>query len=110
MSLTYQPFAEVPELDTLVDDSTTVVRDSTMNISETERVLSHLGGAGLIATGLAQSGWARWVLFAIGAAFVRRGWTGHCPINERLKIDNRHPTRRTKDNQEMELENALAAH
>jgi uncharacterized membrane protein len=103
MPLTYQPFAQVPELET-------IVRESEMNISETERVLSHVGGAGLIAAGFAGGGWSRWVFFALGAAFVRRGWTGHCPINERLKIDNRHPARPAKNGRTEKLENASAGH
>ena len=103
MPLTYQPFAEVPELET-------IARDASMNISETERVFSGVGGAGMIAAGLARDGWIKWAMIAIGAAFLRRGWTGHCPINERLKIDNRHPTRRAVKNRERELDSALEAY
>jgi len=79
MSLTYQPFAEVPEISEL---GATLHQ----NVPETERTVSALSGAAIIAASLMRDGPVRLVLMAAGAALLWRGWTGHCPLYEQIEV------------------------
>lgn len=83
MSLTYQPFAEVPEIQALS-------HELHMNVSDNERTLSALAGASLFVLGLARSDWSKWVLLGLGAALVGRGATGQCLGYRALNMDKRH--------------------
>lgn len=83
MSLTYQPFAEIPEIKALS-------HELHMNVPDSERTLSTVVGAGLFSLGLVRSGWRRWALLGLGAALVGRGATGQCPGYRCLNLDMRH--------------------
>ncbi len=83
MSLTYQPFAQTPEVDRLR-------HDLQMNLPDGERVLSGVIGVGLTAAGLARGGLARWALLLAGGALLRRSLTGRCPLYQHLELDRRH--------------------
>ena len=72
MSLTYQPFAQTPEVDRLS-------HDLQMNLPDGERVLSGVIGFGLTAAGLARGGLTRWALLLAGGALLRRSLTGQVP-------------------------------
>lgn len=82
--LTTQPFAHCAELDNLG-------HELNMNVSDSERSISTILGAVAAATAIAYRGPARWLLLLTGAAFIRRGVVGHCPLYQHLKIDQRHP-------------------
>lgn len=83
MSLTYRPFAQTPAVETLR-------QDLQMNLPDRERVMSGAVGIGLTALGVAREGFARWVLILAGGALLRRGFTGRCPVYEKLYLDWRH--------------------
>jgi uncharacterized membrane protein len=83
MSLTYQPFAEVPQVDDLKEDLK-------MNVPDSERTLSALVGGGFIAAGATREGPLRWLLVGLGAALVHRGWTGRCAYYSTAGLDPRH--------------------
>jgi uncharacterized membrane protein len=83
MSLTYQPFAQTPEVDRLS-------HDLGMNLPDAERVVSGAVGFGLVAAGLARSGVFRWGLLLAGGALLRRAYSGHCPVYQHLDMDRRH--------------------
>lgn len=85
MSLTYQPFAEIPDIKKLA-------RELHMNVPDNERAVSAIAGAGLCALGLAEgrSGIARLLLLGLGAALVHRGVSGHCAMYQQLDMDRRH--------------------
>jgi hypothetical protein len=57
------------------------------NVGTGERVVSSLVGAALIWRALARPSLARIVAGLGGAALLQRGWTGHCPLYQRLGID-----------------------
>lgn len=82
--MTYQPFAETPEIQALG----TELR---MNVSDAERYSSGALGAGLIAAGLLRGGLvARLPLLLFGGALLWRAWKGHCAGYQRLGFDPRH--------------------
>ena len=83
MSLTYQPFAQTPDVDRLS-------RDLQMNLPDGERVASGVLGLGLAAAALARAGFARWALLLPGGALLRRSLSGHCPLYQHLDLDRRH--------------------
>ncbi len=78
--LTTQPFAECAELEKLG-------HELYVNVPDSERSVSAVLGAVAAATALAYRGPARWLLLLAGAAFIRRGIVGHCPLYEHLKIN-----------------------
>ncbi|MGV3661335.1 MAG: SRPBCC family protein [Prosthecobacter sp.] len=82
MSLTYQPFAELPEIEKLSDE---LYR----NVPDTERIISGLAGAGLLTLGLGGTDWTKWLLLGAGAALVHRGATGHCAYYAHQNINKR---------------------
>jgi uncharacterized membrane protein len=83
MSLTYQPFAEISEVQRLS-------RDLHMNVSEGERLVSGVLGATLGAAAISRGGATRWALLLVGGALLHRAFTGHCRLYERLELDKRH--------------------
>lgn len=83
MSLTYHPFANVPEIEELG-------KELYKNVPDGERAISALSGAGLIASAWTRHGVARWALLAAGLALVSRGWVGHCPLYQQMALDRRH--------------------
>jgi len=83
MSLTYQPFAQTPDVDRLS-------HELKMNVSDGERLASGLLGAGLAAAALSRGGLTRWVLMLAAGALVRRAISGQCPLYHRLELDKRH--------------------
>jgi uncharacterized membrane protein len=97
MPLTYQPFAAIPEVEQLSEELH-------MNMLNGERLLSGAIGFGLTASGLTRSGIARWALLLAGGALLRRAWTGHCPVYERLSVDKRHPRRGVPGNRGTRIE------
>lgn len=83
MSLTYQPFSEMPEVET-VDRADRPARRQ--NVGHEERNWSLIGGAALVAASLAGRGLARILGTLAGGALVYRGVTGHCHMYEALGI------------------------
>src|SRR5689334_19514225 len=63
---------------------------SQINVGESERLLSLVGGAGLALTGLARRGLGGLLLMAIGGGLIYRGVSGHCPAYSALDIDTAH--------------------
>jgi uncharacterized membrane protein len=61
------------------------------NVAALERVLSALGGAGLILDGLRRRSFGGLAQAAIGGMFVQRGLSGHCPLYGALGIGSRRP-------------------
>ena len=55
-----------------------------VNVGDSERTLSALGGGALFALGLARGGCTGLALLWGGAALLLRGVTGHCTVNEAL--------------------------
>ncbi len=54
-----------------------------INVGRTERWISAVAGAAAVAYGLRRRRF-RTVLVPLGAALIRRAWTGHCEINQVL--------------------------
>lgn len=100
MSLTYQPFAQIPDVETLS-------HDLEMNVSEGERFASGLLAASLAAAALARGGAARWILLLAGGALARRAFTGRCPLYARLDLDRRHARAGVSGNRGVRIESAV---
>jgi len=83
MSLTYQPFAEAPEIKEWRSDLA-------MNIPASERLGSVLIGLGLVAATVSLNRAGRLVLVGMGAALIWRGLAGHCPWYDGIGLDRRH--------------------
>ena len=83
MTVTYQPFAQTPDVDRLS-------HDLRMNVPDGERVASGLLSIGLTAVALARGGLTRWALLLAAGALVRRAVTGQCPLYAHLELDKRH--------------------
>jgi uncharacterized membrane protein len=62
-----------------------VARD--VNVGETERLLSGLGGATLLAYGLSRGTLGGAVVALLGGALLYRGVTGHCSMYEAMGVD-----------------------
>lgn len=82
MSLTFQPFAEIPELDHLRTELY-------HNVGSKERLGSLAAGVAVVLAGIPLGAVARSVLLAAGAALVYRAAAGHCPVYERLGVNKR---------------------
>src|SRR5438034_10321998 len=63
------------------------MRATTMNLSDTERLASALGGALLAAYGIAQRSKSGAMIAAAGGALMVRGATGFCPGYAAAGID-----------------------
>jgi hypothetical protein len=83
MSLSYQPFAESQEIDTLR-------RDLQMNVPDSERFLGGIAGIALVGVGMGFRGVTRWSLFGLAAAMIARAMTGKCALYRRMNLDRRH--------------------
>src|SRR5438105_3868577 len=66
----------------------------TVNVGESERVLSALGGGALALVGLGRGNAAGLTLAALGGALLYRGLTGHCYCYQALGIDTAHDENR----------------
>jgi uncharacterized membrane protein len=58
-----------------------------LNVGGNERTLSVLGGAALIALGLARGRLGGLAVAAAGAMAIKRGLEGHCPVYEALGVN-----------------------
>jgi uncharacterized membrane protein len=100
MPLNYQPFADAPELQA-------VEKDLQMNLTERERNVSVLTGAGLAISAFRWHGATRWLLLLGGAILLRRGVSGHCSWYASLGLDRRHPSRGVAGNRGLKLEHSV---
>jgi uncharacterized membrane protein len=57
-----------------------------VNVAQTERLASLVGGGVLAAIGLSRRSPAGLLLGAIGASLAWRGWTGHCNVYQALGV------------------------
>jgi uncharacterized membrane protein len=71
------------------------MRASTLNLSDTERLASALGGALLAAYGLSQRSRSGAMIAAAGGALIVRGATGFCPGYAAAGIDTRRSDTKT---------------
>jgi uncharacterized membrane protein len=58
-----------------------------VNVGQTERLISAVAGAGMVAYGLARRGVGGFILAGIGGGIFLRGVTGHCSTYAALGID-----------------------
>jgi uncharacterized membrane protein len=84
MPLTYQPFSEMPEVETV---EPSYHPQTPLNVGRQERNWSIIGGAALVAASLAGRGLSRFLGTLLGGALVYRGLTGHCHTYEALGIN-----------------------
>ena len=84
MPLSDQPFARIPEIETLSH----VLK---MNVSERERIVTAIASVLMMSEARSHYGLERWILVMIGAACAWRAFTGRCLLYQRLGIDTRHP-------------------
>ncbi|HSJ00956.1 MAG: YgaP-like transmembrane domain [Verrucomicrobium sp.] len=73
MSLTYQPFATIPEVLELG-------KQLNKNVGEGERLLSIAGSTALYLLAGQSTGIKSLALYAGAAALFTRGLSGHCPL------------------------------
>lgn len=64
-----------------------------VNVGEAERYASILGGIALLLLGIARRGLGGLFLGGIGAAVIRRGVSGHCPLYRNMGVSTAHTTR-----------------
>jgi len=81
MPLTTQPFASLPEMNTLRERLMT-------NVAFPERIGSVAGGAALALYGASRRSLGGLFLMLLGGALVRRGYTGHCDLYEKLGVNS----------------------
>jgi uncharacterized membrane protein len=82
MPLSYQPFAEAPEIEK-------VERHLSQNVGSGERLVSGVLGAALVVTGVARRGLGGLILAALGGALVYRGVTGRSELYAALDVNSR---------------------
>lgn len=58
-----------------------------VNVNETERLISSVGGGALAVYGFSRGGWLGFGLATIGAGLLYRGVTGHCHMYEAAGIN-----------------------
>ena len=58
-----------------------------VNVSQSERLLSTALGAVLAVTALDRSAWSRAALLGLSGAMLYRGLSGHCHLYKRLGLD-----------------------
>ncbi|HEX6057637.1 MAG TPA: SRPBCC family protein [Gemmatimonadaceae bacterium] len=59
-----------------------------VNVPDTERTLSVLGGGALLALAFSRAhGWRRAAILGAGGMLVQRGLTGHCQVYQALGVD-----------------------
>jgi uncharacterized membrane protein len=61
-----------------------------INVHDSERIASALGGGVLTVLGLTKGGLGGWALALLGGGLAWRGLTGHCDIYGALKINTAH--------------------
>ncbi|WP_152053916.1 SRPBCC family protein [Tautonia marina] len=62
-----------------------------INVGETERIASQVGGGALIVLGLAKGGLKGLITAGIGGALLYRGTTGHCSLYQAMGVDTSEP-------------------
>jgi uncharacterized membrane protein len=83
MPLTYQPFANAPEIPR-------IDHEFQMNVPDNERVVSGVAGIALVVAAFRGTGLFRLLSLAGGVALLTRGVTGRCPFYDSLGMDRRH--------------------
>ena len=61
-----------------LDNPIRLANDAGVNVGQTERTVSAIGGALFAGLGLAKGGFEGLVLVALGGALAYRGYSGHC--------------------------------
>jgi uncharacterized membrane protein len=84
--LTYEPFKNLSK-----DRLGLMPHYSNINVGEIERYSSILGGAALVAAGLARKSLPGALLAALGGAFIFRGMTGHCDFYAAMGLNTANP-------------------
>jgi hypothetical protein len=84
MALTYQPFAESPEIED-------INRDLRMNLPDSERLTGGALALVLAAAGLVFRGFTRWSLLGLAGTLIARSLSGKCQLYRMLGVDRRHP-------------------
>jgi uncharacterized membrane protein len=89
MPLTYQPFADNPEIENIAHSAPSgeMEHSHSQNVGRTERNWSVIGGAALAALSLTGRGIGRILGMIAGAALVHRGVTGRCQVYQSLGIN-----------------------
>lgn len=94
--LTYSPFdSRTPEMNS-VDALRGNPLEGTIgpvNLGESERLGSIVGGAALLLTGLSRRTVPGLLLAAVGGAFIFRGVAGHCKLYDSLGVSTARPQR-----------------
>ena len=70
-----------------------------VNVGESERYASMIGGSFLAFCGLARGSLSGLALAAIGAGFICRGVTGHCQVYETLGQNTAEPKKKKESRQ-----------
>jgi uncharacterized membrane protein len=83
MALTFQPFSEIPEVNTLREELK-------MNVPDVERIASATVGLAMVMAATKRRGPWQWALLLGGGWLVQRGWTGRCAYYAGRLIDRRH--------------------
>ncbi len=63
------------------------ITSGNVNVGQSERWLSAVGGGALVFYGLKKRSWSSLALAVVGGAFIYRGATGRCPVYQVLEID-----------------------
>lgn len=84
MSLTYQPFAELPAVEALGNELK-------HNVNDIERYGSVAAAAGIVVGALFAHGLGRLLMLGAAGALAYRGLTGHCHVYEKLGVSTRTP-------------------
>lgn len=84
MSLTYQPFADTPDLVQLG-------KQLYQNVGESERLLSIGLGAVVGIAAISKGGWRSLALYGAAVALIGRGMSGHCPLYYSTHCSTRSP-------------------
>ena len=83
MSLSDQPFARIPEVETLG-------QELKMNVSDQERTISGIASVLLMSEAPTHRGLERLILLMMGGACALRALSGRCLLYQTLGIDTRH--------------------
>lgn len=67
-------------------------RGRTLNVGQTERTASKIGGGVLIGAGLLRGGFKGLVMAGLGGVLLYRGATGHCALYEAMGADTSDPS------------------
>src|SRR5687768_9915715 len=82
MALTFQPFAETPEIKILE-------RKLHQNVNKPERIGSVIGGIGLALLGLRRGTLPGLIIAGLGGALIHRGVTGRCRVYDALDMNTK---------------------